>query len=488
MIIHKDLRSFIKNLAKINELKYISEEIDPFLEITEFSRRILQKSGPALFFQNPKGYKIPILTNLFGSLKRIALAMGFDNYKELRKIGELLAELKQITPPKNFRDGLSKIPLIKKIFDMKPKIIKYPVCQEVIINKKEVDLLEFPIQTCWPKDISPLITWGLVTTKNLNTNQQNIGIYRQQIVNRNQLVIRWLKHRNGAINYQIWKKKYRGKKFPIAISLGTDPIMALAAVSPIPNNLSEYAFAGLLRNKKMQIAHCLGNELDIPAHAEIILEGYLDGTLHPEGPFGDHTGYYNTVEKFPLCTIERITHRVNPIYHSTYTGRPPDEPSILGVALNEIFIPILQKQFPEIIDFYLPPEGCSYRLAIVSIKKLYPGHAKRISMGIWSYLTQLMYTKFIFITSDDINIRNWKDVIWSLTTRVDPMRDVTIIDNTPIDYLDFSSHSSDLGSKMAIDATNKLPGETKRSWGKSIHMDTKIKEKINNLLISLSIL
>jgi 4-hydroxy-3-polyprenylbenzoate decarboxylase len=414
--------------------------------------------------------------------------MGQESVTALREVGKLLAFLKEPDPPKGFKDALNKLPLFKQVLNMPPKVIKKAPCQENILIGNEIDLSKFPIQTCWPEDAAPLITWGLVITKGPNKSRQNLGIYRQQVIAKNQVIMRWLSHRGGALDFQEWQQVHSGEPFPIAVALGTDPATILGAVTPVPDNLSEYAFAGLLRGSRTEVTNCLIHDLQVPARAEIILEGFIypDETA-AEGPFGDHTGYYNEVDSFPIFTIERITHRQNPIYHSTYTGRPPDEPAILGVALNEVFVPILQKQFPEIVDFYLPPEGCSYRMAIVSIKKQYPGHAKRIMFGVWSFLRQFMYTKFVIITDADINVRDWKDVIWAMTTRMDPVRDTTLIENTPIDYLDFASPVSGLGGKIGFDATNKWQGETQREWGKPINMTAKVKEKIDAIWEELGI-
>ncbi len=479
---YKDLRDFITQLEELGELKRISLEVDPYLEMTEICDRTLRTGGPALLFENPKGHTIPVLGNLFGTPQRVALGMGQSSVTALREVGELLAFLKEPEPPKGFKDALNKFPLFKQVLNMPPKVVSKAPCQENIWIGNEVDLSRFPIQTCWPQDAGPLITWGLVITQGPHKSRQNLGIYRQQVIDKNKVIMRWLSHRGGALDFQEWQKVHPGEPFPVAVALGTDPATILGAVTPIPDTLSEYAFAGLLRGSRTQVTRCLTHSLQVPAMAEIVLEGFIyPDEMAPEGPFGDHTGYYNEVEKFPVLTIERLTHRHQPIYHSTYTGRPPDEPAILGVALNEVFIPILQKQFPEIVDFYLPPEGCSYRMAIVSIKKQYPGHAKRIMFGVWSFLRQFMYTKFVIITDADINIRDWKDVIWAITTRMDPARDTTIIENTPIDYLDFASPVSGLGGKMGLDATNKWHGETQREWGKPISMTTQVKEKIDRL-------
>lgn len=484
----KDLRAFIEQLEQQGALKRISAEVDPSLEMTEIANRVLHAGGPALLFENPKGSTVPVLCNLFGTTQRVAAGMGQKSVDHLRDIGQLLAYLKQPDPPKGWQDAVSKLPLFKQVLNMSPKVKSRGVCQEYRLEGGEVDLSKWPIQTCWPDDAAPLITWGLVVTRGPNKERQNLGIYRQQVIGRNKVIMRWLSHRGGAIDFAQWKETHPGKPFPVAVVIGVDPATLLAAVTPIPDTLSEYAFAGLLRGTKTEVVKCIGSDLQVPASSEIVLEG----VIHPdemadEGPFGDHTGYYNEVERFPVFTIDRITHRTNPIYHSTYTGRPPDEPAILGEALNEVFTPILKRQFPEIVDFYLPPEGCSYRMALVSIKKEYPGHAKRIMMGVWSFLRQFMYTKFIIVTDDDVDIRNWPDVIWAITTRMDPARDTTLIENTPIDYLDFASPVSGLGSKMGMDATEKWKGETTRVWGSPIKMDPETTSRVDQLWESLGI-
>ncbi len=483
-----DLRDFMAQLESRGELKRIGVEIDPCLEMTEICDRTLRAGGPALLFENPRGHSIPVLGNLFGTPARVAMGMGEDSVEALRDVGRLLASLKEPDPPKGMRDAWQKLPMFKKVLDMAPKRVKHAPCQEQVIEPAGVDLSKWPIQTCWPKDAAPLITWPLVVTKGPERERQNMGIYRQQVIDRNKLIMRWLAQRGGALDYRDWQQTYPGKPFPIAVALGADPATILAAVTPVPDSLSEYAFAGLLRGAKTELVRCLSHDLEVPASAEIVLEGFIHpGEEADEGPFGDHTGYYNEVERFPVFTVERITHRHNPIYHSTYTGRPPDEPAILGVALNEVFVPILQKQFPEITDFYLPPEGCSYRIACVSMKKQYSGHAKRVMFGVWSFLRQFMYTKFVIVTDDDVNVRDWKDIIWAMTTRMDPARDTTIVENTPIDYLDFASPVSGLGSKIGFDATNKWQGETERAWGRPICMDASVKEHIDAIWDSLGL-
>jgi 4-hydroxy-3-polyprenylbenzoate decarboxylase len=491
---YSDLRDFISQLEKMGQLKRIKQPISTHLTMTEISDRTLKAKGPALLFENAvneKGepYGMPVLTNLFGTPDRVALGMGQKNLAALRDVGKLLAMLKEPEPPKGFRDALSKIPVYKQVLNMPVKVIKKPLCQQIVLSGEDVDLTKLPIQTCWPGDVAPLITWGLTVTRGPHKERQNLGIYRQQVLSKNKVIMRWLSHRGGALDFQEFKKEHPGERYPVSVALGADPATILGAVTPVPDTLSEYAFAGLLRGAKTEVAKSISNDLEVPATAEIILEGYLDpDETAPEGPYGDHTGYYNEVDNFPVMTVTHITMRKDAIYHSTYTGRPPDEPAILGVALNEVFVPILQKQFPEIQDFYLPPEGCSYRLAVVTIKKQYAGHAKRVMMGVWSFLRQFMYTKFVIVCDDDINARDWEDVIWAMTTRMDPSRDTVLIENTPIDYLDFASPVSGLGSKMGLDATNKWPGETNREWGEPIEMTQEIKDQVDELWDDLDIL
>jgi 4-hydroxy-3-polyprenylbenzoate decarboxylase len=479
---YKDLRDFITQLENRGELKRISVEIDPHLEMTEICDRLLKAGGPAILFEKPKGFGIPVLGNLFGTPHRVAMGMGQESVAALREVGKLLAYLKEPDPPKGLKDAWEKFPVLKQVLNMAPKVLSKAPCQDIVWEGSEVDLGRLPIQTCWPEDAGPLITWGLTVTRGPHKARQNLGIYRQQVIGRNKLIMRWLAHRGGALDFRDFCMAKPGQPYPIAVALGADPATILGAVTPVPDTLSEYQFAGLLRGAKTEIVKCLGHDLQVPASAEIVLEGHIHpGQTALEGPFGDHTGYYNEQETFPVFTVERITMRRDPIYHSTYTGKPPDEPAILGVALNEVFVPLLQKQFTEIVDFYLPPEGCSYRMAVVSMKKQYAGHAKRVMFGVWSFLRQFMYTKFIIVTDDDVNIRDWKEVIWAITTRVDPARDTLIVENTPIDYLDFASPVSGLGSKMGIDATRKWPGETSRSWGRPIVMDAAVKRRVDDL-------
>ncbi len=477
---YRDLRDFLRQLEQRGQLLRVRHPVDPYLEVTEICDRTLRAGGPALLFEQPKGSEVPLLGNLFGTPERVALGMGADSIDALRDIGRLLAALKEPEPPRGMKDAWQKLPMFKKVLDMAPKTVRSAPCQEVVLEGTEVDLGRLPIQTCWPGDAGPLITWALVVTRGPDKPRQNLGIYRQQVIAPDKTIMRWLAHRGGALDYRDWQARHPGEPFPVAVALGADPATILGAVTPVPDSLSEYAFAGLLRGARTELVRCGLHDLQVPASAEIVLEGFLHpGEEADEGPFGDHTGYYNEVERFPVFTIERITHRRDPIYHSTYTGRPPDEPAILGVALNEVFVPILQKQFPEITDFYLPPEGCSYRMAIVSMKKQYPGHAKRVMFGVWSFLRQFMYTKFVIVTDDDIDIRDWKDVIWAMTTRMDPVRDTTLVENTPIDYLDFASPVSGLGGKIGLDATNKMKGETDREWGRPILMSDEVKQRVD---------
>jgi 4-hydroxy-3-polyprenylbenzoate decarboxylase len=485
---YKDLRDFIAQLEARGQLQRIHVEVDPYLEITEICDRTLRAGGPALLFERVKGSAIPVLANLFGTPERVALGMGEDSVKALREVGRLLAFLKEPDPPKGVKDAWEKLPIFRKVLDMAPKELREAACQEQVMEGDAVDLDRLPIQTCWPNDAGPLITWGLVVTRGPEKTRQNLGIYRMQVIGRNRVIMRWLAHRGGALDFRDWQQAYPGEPFAVSVALGADPATILGAVTPVPDTLSEYAFAGLLRGSRTEVIRCLGNDLQVPASAELVLEGHIHpNDTAPEGPFGDHTGYYNEVEDFPVFTIDRITHRREPIYHSTYTGRPPDEPAVLGVALNEVFVPILQKQFPEIVDFYLPPEGCSYRLAVVTMKKQYPGHAKRVMFGIWSFLRQFMYTKMIIVVDDDVDARDWKDVVWAMTTRMDPARDTTIVQGTPIDYLDFASPVSGLGGKIGFDATNKWKGETEREWGRPIRMSHAVKSRVDAIWDQLGI-
>jgi len=487
-MVYHDLRDFIGQLERRGELKRIRLPVDPYLEITEICDRTLRAGGPALLFERPKGSDIPLLGNLFGTAQRVALGMGEESVAALREVGKLLAFLKEPEPPRGMKDAWQSLPIFRKVLDMAPKVRRGGPCQEVVYEGNKVDLGRLPIQTCWPGDAGPLITWGLVVTRGPEKKRQNLGIYRMQVLGPNRVIMRWLAHRGGALDFRDWQHRHPGEPFPIAVALGADPATILGAVTPVPDALSEYAFAGLLRGRRTELTNCLGCDLQVPATAEIVLEGEIrpdDQAL--EGPFGDHTGYYNEADRFPVFTITRLTQRREPIYHSTYTGRPPDEPAILGVALNEVFVPILQRQFPEIQDFYLPPEGCSYRLAVVSLRKQYPGHAKRVMMGVWSFLRQFMYTKFVIVVDDDVNARDWQDVIWAITTRMDPARDTVLVENTPIDYLDFASPTTGLGAKMGLDATNKWPGETPREWGRPIVMDGAVRARIDQIWEELGI-
>ncbi len=511
---YRDLRDFIGQLETQGELRKVHEPVSPALEMTAIGDKLLRAGGPAVLFTQPAGYNIPCLVNLFGTPKRVALGMGATSASELRDVGRLLASLKEPEPPKGLKDAGRLLQMAKALWDMKPAQLRHAPCQDVVAEGAEVDLGALPVQTCWPGDAGPLITWGLVITRGPQgvaapRLRQNLGIYRQQVIGRNEVIMRWLAHRGGALDFREFARANPGQPFPIAVALGADPATILGAVTPVPDTLSEYQFAGLLRGSRTEVvASGVGENLplQVPASAEIVLEGHIPpappgytgesergvklkevgGYLHAlEGPFGDHTGYYNEQDWFPVFRVGRLTHRRDPIYHSTYTGKPPDEPAVLGVALNEVFVPILQKQFPEIVDFYLPPEGCSYRMAIVSIRKAYPGHAKRVMFGIWSFLRQFMYTKFIVVTDDDVDIRSWQEVIWAITTRMDPVRDTTLVEQTPIDYLDFASPVSGLGGKMGLDATNKWPGETTREWGRPIEMDAAVLARVESVLAQL---
>ena len=483
-----DLRDFLGQLERRGELKRITAGVSPRLEMTEVCDRVLRAGGPALLFERPAGHAMPVLANLFGSVRRVALGMGAEDGASLREIGKLLAYLREPDPPRGLRDVWEKLPILKQVLAMQPRIVASAPCQEVVREGKDVDLGKLPVQTCWPGDAGPLITWGLTVTRGPHKPRQNLGIYRQQVIAPNRVIMRWLAHRGGALDFRDHTLANPGVPYPVAVALGADPATTLAAVTPVPDSLGEYQFAGLLRGGRTELVTCLGNDLQVPAAAEIVLEG----VIHPEdtaleGPHGDHTGYYNEAERFPVLTVERITMRRDPIYHSTYTGKPPDEPAMLGMALNEVFVPLIAKQFPEIVDFYLPPEGCSYRMAVVSMKKQYPGHAKRVMFGVWSYLRQFMYTKFVVVVDDDVDARDWKEVIWALTTRVDPGRDTLIAENTPIDYLDFASPVAGLGSKMGIDATAKWPGETSRRWGTPIAMDESVKRRVDEMWKALGL-
>ena len=516
---YRDLRDFIQGLESRGELKRVAQPVSTRLEMTALCDRVLRAGGPALLFEQPvvdgQVCSTPVLGNLFGTPERVALGMGASQISELRDIGHVLASLKEPEPPKGLKDAGKLLQMARALWDMKPTRVRSPACQEVVVPGAEVDLTRLPVQWCWPEDAAPLITWGLVVTRGPQSGvnprrRQNLGIYRQQVIGRRQVIMRWLTHRGGALDFREFALANPGQPFPIAVALGADPATILGAVTPVPDTLSEYQFAGLLRGGRTEVADTTVGEgewrLQVPASAEFVLEGQIPtaapgftgvseagvplkergGYLYAlEGPYGDHTGYYNEQDWFPVFEVTRMTHRRDPIYHSTYTGKPPDEPAVLGVALNEVFVPILQKQFPEIVDFYLPPEGCSYRMAVISIKKAYAGHAKRVMFGLWSFLRQFMYTKFIVVTDDDVNIRDWKDVIWAITTRMDPVRDTTLVSDTPIDYLDFASPVSGLGGKMGLDATNKWPGETSREWGRVITMPSEVEQRVDDLFSRL---
>lgn len=487
---YASLRDFMDKLETEKRLVRVTHPVSPVLEITEIQTRLLAERGPAILFENvvrPDGgrYDMPVLANLFGSVERVAWGMD-RTPDQLREVGETLAFLRQPEPPGGFKEAVGMLPLLKTVMAMRPRTVGQAPCQEIVLEGDEIDLTQLPIQTCWPGEPAPLITWPLVVTQGPNpkgdkTDAFNLGIYRMQVLGKDKTLMRWLKHRGGAQHYRKWKEE-RPDPLPAAVVLGADPGTILAAVTPVPDTLSEYQFAGLLRGKKVELTDCRTVPLKVPAEAEIILEGHvmLD-EYGDEGPYGDHTGYYNSVEQFPVFKISAITMRKKPIYLSTFTGRPPDEPSVLGEALNEVFIPLLQQQFPEVLDFWLPPEGCSYRIAVISMKKAYPGHAKRVMMGAWSYLRQFMYTKWVIVVDDDIDARDWKDVMWAVSTRMDPARDITVIENTPIDYLDFASPESGLGSKMGLDATNKWEPETHREWGEKLAMEKDIVDRIDRI-------
>jgi 4-hydroxy-3-polyprenylbenzoate decarboxylase len=480
--VYSDLREFLAHLEKQGDLLRIDAPVSPKLELTELSRRALGEDGPALWLSNVGDTGVPVLTNLFGSARRVAAALGADDTSVFAELGQLLASLKAPEPPRGVAEAWRKLPLLKEILKMAPRTLRSAPVQEVILEGSDVDLSKWPVQTCWPEDAGPLITWGMTTTRGPDQPRQNLGVYRQQVIDRNKVIMRWLAHRGGATDFRAWCARHPGERFPLAVSLGADPGTILAAVTPVPDTLSEYAFAGLLRGKRTELVKARGSDLLVPANAEITLEGYIaPGETAPEGPFGDHTGYYNEVESFPVMTVERITHRRDPIYHTTYTGRPPDEPAVLGLALNDVFVPILRTQFPEIVDFYLPSEACSYRVAVISIRKQYPGHAKRIMFGIWSFLRQFMYTKWVIVVDDDIDARSWQDVIWAISTRTDPARDCVMVESTPIDYLDFASPVAGLGSKLGMDATSKWPGETTREWGRPISMTAEVEQRMGAL-------
>ena len=497
---YTDLRAFLAQLEAAGELRRIARPVSPHLEMTALCDRVLRAGGPALLFENPAteggpSWPMPVLANLFGTPARVARAMGVQTLADIRRFGHVLAELKEPQPPRGMKEIWGQRSLLKTLWNMRPATVHRPPCQQQVIEGEAVDLARLPVQHCWPGDVAPLITWGMSITRGPHKARQNLGIYRLQVLSRNQLILRWLPHRGGALDFAEHCRQNPGQPYPVAVAIGADPATLLGAVTPVPDALSEYQFAGLLRGARTEVAPALGLPLQVPAHAEIVLEGHIrPDAAHPsgwqhasEGPYGDHTGYYNEVAEFPVLTIERITQRQGAIYHSTYTGKPPDEPAVLGLALGELFVPLLQKAFPEIADFYLPPEGCSYRLAVVSIRKAYPGHARRVMMGVWSYLRQFLYTKFIIVVDEDIDVRDWREVIWALTTRTDPARDSLLIENTPIDYLDFASPTPGLGSKMGLDATHKWPAETTREWGRPIHMSEAITRRMNALADELGL-
>ncbi len=492
---YRDLRDFMHQLEQDGELRRVAQPVSPYLEMTALCDKVLRAAGPAMLFEQPSGHDMPVLANLFGTQQRVARAMGVSQVRELRAFGQLLADLKEPEAPKSLRDMLGMGSLVRTLWNMAPRLVSSAPCQQQVWEGADVDLGRLPIQHCWPGDVAPLITWGLVITRGPRKARQNLGIYRQQLLGRNQLIMRWLAHRGGALDFRDHALAHPGQPFPLAVALGADPATILGAVTPVPDSMSEYQFAGLLRGGRTDVVQALGSQLQVPARAEIVLEGHIrpdpahaSGYEHAlEGPYGDHTGYYNEQAEFPVFTVDRITLRRDPIYHSTYTGKPPDEPAVLGLALNELFVPLLQRQFPEVTDFHLPSEGCSYRMAVVQIRKAYPGHARRIMMGVWSHLRQFMYTKFIVVVDEDVDIRDWREVIWAMTTRMDPARDTLLIEHTPIDYLDFASPVSGLGSKMGLDATNKWPGETSREWGRTIQMTPEVLERIRPVWESLGL-
>ena len=486
---YASLRDFMARLEQEGRLVRVTEPVSTVLEMTEIHTRLLAEKGPAVLFENvirEDGTKspMPVLINLFGTVERVAWGMDREPH-ELRQVGETLAFLKQPEPPRGLKEAFQLLPLAKQVMAMRPGSVSRAPCQEVVLTGDDVDLSILPVQSCWPREPAPLITWPLIVTKGPSDSREdnfNLGIYRMQRLGRNKTIMRWLKHRGGAQHHQRWKQSGKREPLPAAAVLRADPGTILAAVTPVPETLAEYQFAGLLRGERVDLVECKTVPLKVPATAEIVLEGYVSlDEYADEGPYGDHTGYYNSVEPFPVFTVTAITMRRDPIYLSTFTGRPPDEPSVLGEALNEVFIPLLQQQFPEIVDFWLPPEGCSYRIAVVSMKKAYPGHAKRVMMGVWSFLRQFMYTKWVIVVDDDINARDWKDVMWAVSTRMDPVRDITMIEGTPIDYLDFASPESGLGGKVGMDATNKLPPETHREWGEKLYMDQGVVDKVTDM-------
>lgn len=492
---YRDLRDFMAQLEAAGELRRIAEPVSPHLEMTALADRVLRAGGPALLFEQPTGHRMPVLANLFGTPARVARALGVADLAEVRAFGEVLAQLKEPEPPRGMKELWGRRDLIRTLWSMTPASVRRPPCQQIVHEGDEVDLGSLPIQHCWPGDVAPLITWGLTITRGPLKTRQNLGIYRQQLLSRNQLILRWLPHRGGALDFAEHCRQHPGQPYPVAVAIGADPATLLGAVTPVPDTLSEYQFAGLLRGARTEVAPALRVPLQVPASAEIVLEGHIhpdaghaSGWQHAlEGPYGDHTGYYNERAEFPVLTVECITRRADAIYHSTYTGKPPDEPAMLGLALNELFVPLMQRAFPEILDFYLPPEACSYRLAVVRIRKAYAGHARRVMMGAWSHLRQFLYTKFIVVVDEDVDARDWKDVIWAMTTRMDPARDTLLIEHTPIDYLDFASPVAGLGSKMGLDATHKWPGETQREWGRPMLMDAEVSTRMNALADALGL-
>ncbi|WP_129778095.1 UbiD family decarboxylase [Peristeroidobacter soli] len=475
---YASLRDFVRALERKGELKRVPFAVDPNLEMTALCQRSLQSGGPALWFERPRGSSMPVLGNLFGTQARVAAALDYSDVKELRDLGTLLSALKDPQWPDRPSALLERLPSFLPLLKATPRVIWNPPCHQHVLSGDEIDLSRLPIWTCWPEDAGRLITWGLVVTRGTRKPRQNVAIYRQQVIGRNRVIMRWLPHRGGALDFQDWQKAHPGKPFPVVVAIGADPALLIAATAPIPDSVSEFQFAGLLRRQRSEIYRTRVG-LDAPATAEIVFEGHiLSGDEALEGPFGDHTGYYNSQAKFPVFTIERVCMREQAFYHGGYMGRSPwDEPSVLAMALNEMFVPMLQRSHPEIADFYFPPEACSYRVAVVSIRKAYPGHARQVMQAVWSYLRQFLYIKFIIVTDDDVNIRDWQEVIWAIATRVDPARDTHLVRRTPIDYLDFASPVAGLGSKLGIDATHKWPAETKRRWGRPIEMSRDVLER-----------
>ena len=480
------LREFLGALERRGELQRVPFTVDPKLEMTALCHRSLRERGPALLFERPRGSTMPVLGNLFGTTQRVVAALGLQTTAQLREIGSILAFLKEPQWPNRLSEVFSHLPSFAPLLKATPRTVRDPPCREIVRTGAEVDLTSLPVWTCWPEDAGPLITWGLVITRGTRHPRQNVAVYRQQVLGPNRVIMRWLPHRGGALDYRSWCEQRPNEPFPVVVAIGADPALLIAAAAPIPDTVSEFQFAGLLRRRRSEVWQTASG-LSAPASAEIVLEGHIHpGDAALEGPFGDHTGYYNSQARFPVLTVDRMSMRADAIYHGGYMGRSPhDEPSVLAMALNEMFVPLLQRTFPEIVDFWLPPEACSYRVALVSIRKAYPGHARRIMQAVWSYLRQFTYTKFVIVTDADIDVRDWHQVIWALATRVDPARDAMLVRRTPIDYLDFASPVAGLGSKLGLDATNKWPGETRRVWGRPITMSAHVEARCEQLWRSL---